>query len=140
MKSFASGTCSCCPKAAAAAAGTETDSIEELREMAVLAECAQDNNLGLGHPAAPELVHEDDPSWMEERSKGKGGQGTGGTRRLVLVLHGLESSSTAPLTKRFSSVFTRNGCGGLREVFARSLWRLCCCCRCRLLLVLSSGF
>ncbi|CAN0404366.1 unnamed protein product, partial [Hapterophycus canaliculatus] len=32
-----------------------------------------------------------------------------GTRRLVLVLHGLEGSSTAPLTKRFSSVYTRNG-------------------------------
>jgi len=83
--------------------------MEELREMAVLAERAHDNNLGIGHPAAPELVHEDDPSWMAERSKGQGGQGTGGTRRLVLVLHGLEGSSTAPLTKRFSTVFARNG-------------------------------
>lgn len=100
---------SCCPQAAAAAAAG-TGNIEELREISVLAERAHDNNLGIGHPAAPEPVHEDDPSWMTERSKGKGGQGTGGTRRLVLVLHGLEGSSTAPLTKRFSSVFTRNGC------------------------------
>eukprot|EP00752_Nemacystus_decipiens_P003301 g3055.t1 len=96
-------------EAAAAAAGTGADNIEELREMAILAERAHDNNLGIGHPAAPEPIHEDDPSWMAERSKGQGGQGTGGTRRLVLVLHGLEGSSTAPLTKRFSSLFAKNG-------------------------------
>lgn len=77
--------------------------------MAELAERAHDNDLGLGHPAAPEPVHDNDPSWMAERSKGKGGQGRGGTRRLVLVLHGLEGSSTAPLTKRFSKVYAKNG-------------------------------
>eukprot|EP00903_Cladosiphon_okamuranus_P020831 g19131.t1 len=97
------------PSGVSAAVVAETDNIEELREMAVLAEHANDNNLGIGHPEAPEPIHEDDPSWMAERSRGQGGQGTGGTRRLVLVLHGLEGSSTAPLTKRFSSVFTRNG-------------------------------
>ncbi|CAN0374571.1 unnamed protein product [Pylaiella littoralis] len=90
-------------------AACSTERMEELRDMAALAERAHDNNLGIGHPAAPEPIHGDDPSWMAERSKGKGGQGTGGTRALVLVLHGLEGSSTAPLTKRFSSVFTRNG-------------------------------
>ena len=107
--------------------------------MAVLAERAHHNNLGIGHPAAPEPIHEDDPSWMAERSKGQGGQGTGGTRRLVLVLHGLEGSSTAPLTKRFSSVFTRNGCE--QPMVSSSSWlccnrdffRLkCCCCCCSL--------
>ncbi|CAM9608442.1 unnamed protein product [Ectocarpus sp. 6 AP-2014] len=86
-----------------------TDDTEELREMAELAERAHGNDLGLGHPAAPEPVHDNDPSWMAERSKGKSGQGSGGTRRLVLVLHGLEGSSTAPLTKRFSNVYTKNG-------------------------------
>lgn len=87
----------------------KVDNTEELKEMADLAERADGNSLGIGHPAAPEPIHEDDPSWMAERSRGKGGQGRGGTRRLVLVLHGLEGSSTAPLTKRFSSVYTRNG-------------------------------
>ncbi|CAM9706863.1 unnamed protein product, partial [Laminaria digitata] len=83
--------------------------METLREALVLAERVQGATLGIGHPNAPEVVHEEHPSWMEDRKHGKGGQGAGGTRRLVLVLHGLEGSSTAPLTKRFSSVYVRNG-------------------------------
>lgn len=83
--------------------------METLREALVLAERVKGASLGIGHPDAPEVVHDEHPSWMEDRRHGKGGQGAGGTRRLVLVLHGLEGSSTAPLTKRFSSVYVRNG-------------------------------
>lgn len=83
--------------------------MQQLREAAALAERVHGASLGIGHPDAPEEVHEEHPSWMTERRNGRGGQGSAGTRRLVVLLHGLEGSSTAPLTKRFSSVYARNG-------------------------------
>lgn len=83
--------------------------MQQLREVAAMAERAHGASLGVGHPNAPEEVHEGHPSWMTDRRNGKAGEGGDGMRRLVVLLHGLEGSSTAPLTKRFSSVFVRNG-------------------------------
>ncbi|CAM9867794.1 unnamed protein product, partial [Discosporangium mesarthrocarpum] len=75
--------------------------MEELERAVKLAESTHGASLGLGHPDAPSEVHEENAEWMS-------GAGGGG-RRLVVLMHGLESSSTAPMTQRFSRVFSQRG-------------------------------
>lgn len=51
----------------------------------------------------------DNVPWMRERMEEGVRVDRKRPRRLVVLLHGLEGSSTAPLTKRFSSVYAESG-------------------------------
>lgn len=106
---------------------TQAEAMEVLRVATAFAQRAHGAGLGIGHLEAPEMVHKEHASWMKARMEDRqnwssidAGEGVGPEdggkgraqrepRRLVVLLHGLEGSSTAPLTKRFSSVYSRNG-------------------------------